>query len=594
MRGGKSDIPVRMTAKEKLYVGKSRSSKVKRLEKYTWGIGIEHETHIFHSPLHKVKTQNENFVLFDGFEPTLRLLKAHDSKKITLTEKDIAFLETVPFEATGRKCNGVFVLQKAPINMPEFITTRPISSLKTGKRGMETYCTEIYQHQKRFFNLMRKDKVVQQQIKKYGALSTFPFGMSNYVAFPLKSTATYKFAKDANGKRKVNPEYTGSYHLTITLPYTDKTSDTVFIEKHQNFANQLQWLEPLLLTAFFSCDDKAVGTTEKRIRGSYRILSVGWGNLAGSDVRKLKDGIGRYSVIDSYWRDGLDYYQKKKLKPCLTPTPPAKREGGISALSSNLRTFDASKEDKHERSGAPMKKPYGMEFRIFDHFQDEFLIEMCRIIVYVAENSRKHKSKKYVYKNRAWIKATQNIMLHGWRAILEDDYIKELRQILGLKIKTKKRMALHVFEEINKELFQKNKNGDYSYLMLDEKYSSPPLLPDINRRSWENGFMIRLNRNKKDLDNFNTLIKELPKGKHSVEGIRELYKCIFKTDGWMRNFEDVMYFLEKLECVKLQHKNDKISHISVVTKNKRHINSMNNFIHYEWTRGLRHISGGEW
>merc|ERR1711990_136134 len=100
--------------------------------------------------------------------------------------------------------------------------------------------------------------------------------------------------------------------------------------------------------------------------------------------------------------------------------------GGLSALSSNLRTFDASKEDKHERSGAPMKKPYGMEFRIFDHFQDEFLVELCRIIVYVAENSRKHKSKKYVYKNRAWIKATQNIMLHGWRAILEDDYIKEL------------------------------------------------------------------------------------------------------------------------------------------------------------------------
>ena len=205
MRGGRSDIPVRMTAKEKLYVGKSRSSKVKRLEKYTWGIGIEHETHIFHSPLNKVKTPNENFVLFDGFEPTLRLLKAHDSKKITLSKKDIEFLETVPFEATGRKCNGVFVLQKAPINMPEFITTNPISSLKTGKRGMETYCNEIYQHQKRFFNLMRKDKVVKQQIKKYGALSTFPFGMSNYVSFPLKSTSTYKFAKDSNGKRKVNP-----------------------------------------------------------------------------------------------------------------------------------------------------------------------------------------------------------------------------------------------------------------------------------------------------------------------------------------------------------------------------------------------------
>jgi hypothetical protein len=591
MRGGRSDIPVRMTASDKLYKGKYKSAKMKRLEKYTWGIGIEHETHIFHTPTNKVKTSNQNFILFDGFEPTLRLLKAHDSKQIILSERDIDFLETIPFEATGRKCNGVFVLQKAPINMPEFITTRPISSLKTGKRGMEMYCTEIYKHQKRFFNLMRKDKVVQQQIKKYGGLSTFPFGMSNYVAFPLKSTATYKFAKDATGKRKVNPEYTGSYHLTITLPYTDKTSDTVFIEKHQNFANQLQWLEPLLLTAFFSCDDKAVGTTEKRIRGSYRILSVGWGNLAGSDVRKLKDGIGRYSVIDSYWRDGLDYYQKKKLKPCLTVTPPAKREGGISALSSNLRTFDASKEDKNERSGAPMKKPYGMEFRIFDHFQDEFLIELCRIIVYVAENSRTHKANKYVYKNRAWIKATQNIMLHGWRAILEDDYIKELRQILGLKITTKSRLALNVFETINKELFKKNKNGDYSFLMLDNKYTTPPFLPDINRRSWENGFMIKLNRNKKDLDNFNTFIKHLPKGKNNINNIREIYKNIFRTDGWMRNFEDIMYFLDKIDYVRLVHTNDIISSVSTLSKNIRNIKNMNDFIHREWNLGFEYIRG---
>lgn len=587
MRGGKSDIPVRITAQEKMYKSKSKN---KRLEKYTWGIGIEHETHIFHSPINKIKSPNENFVLFDGFEPTLRLLKAHDSRKITLSEKDISFLETVPFEATGRKCNGVFVLQKAPINMPEFITTRPISSLKTGKRGMETYCNEIYQHQKRFFKLMRKDKTVQKQIKKYGDLSTFPFGMSNYVAFPKKSTASYSFDKDKNGKRKINPEYTGSYHLTITLPYTEKTTDTVFIEKHQNFANQLQWLEPLLMTAFFSCDDKAVGTKEKRIRGSYRILSVGWGNLAGSDVRKFKNGIGRYSVIDSYWRDGLDYYQKKKLKPCLTATPPAKREGGLSALSSNFRTFDASKEDKYERSGAPMKKPYGMEFRIFDHFQDEFLIELCRIIVYVAENSRVHKSKKYVYKNKAWIKATQNIMLNGWRALLDDDYIKELRQILGLKIKTKSKLALNVFDTINKELFQKNKNGDYSILLLDKKYSKEPFLPDINRRSWDNGFMIKLNRNKKDLDNLNLFVHSLPKGKNDVCHIKKIYENIFKTDGWMRNFEDVLYFLEKMDYVKLQHKNDIIVSMSLLSKNIKLFKNMNEEIHYEWNLGTKYIS----
>jgi hypothetical protein len=584
MKGGRSDIPVRMTALDKIYKSKSKSGKIKRLEKYTWGIGVEHETHIFHTPPDDEKKPQKDFILFDGFSPTIRVLQANESNKIKLSMRDVDILEQIPFEATGRKCNGVFVLQKAPINMPEFISTKPVSSLKTGHRGMESHCKEVLELQNRYFQLLKHDKTVNKQIKKYGPLSTYPFGMSNYVSFPKKSNSTYTFDKDKKGNTKINPEYTGSYHLTMTLPYTDKTSNKVFIEKHRNFANQLQWLEPLLLTSFFSCDDKAVGTSEKRIRGSYRILSVGWGNLAGSDVRKLKDGIGRYSVIDSYWRDGLEYHQKSKLNPCLKPTPPAKREGGISALSSNFRTFDASKEDKNERSGAPMKKPYGMEFRIFDHFKDEFLIELCKIMIYVAENSRVHKSTKYVYKNKAWIDAAQKVMLYGWRAILNDDYIKELRNILGLKIATKSRMALKVFETINKELFNKHKNGDYSYLMLEQKYKKPPFLPNINRRSWEHGFMVKLNREKTELEKFNNFISLLPKGnkKINIGIVTALYKHAFKTDGWMKNLDDVLYFMEGIKYVKLSLSGDKIVHITTISKNMVKIDNMNLYIHSSW------------
>ena len=56
----------------------------------------------------------------------------------------------------------------------------------------------------------------------------------------------------------------------------------------------------------------------------------------------------------------------------------------------------------------------------FDHFQDEYLPELGKVLIYVAENSRIHKSKKYVYKNKAWIKAVQHVMMNGWRAILDE------------------------------------------------------------------------------------------------------------------------------------------------------------------------------
>jgi hypothetical protein len=600
MNGGKSKVntnrPIKFTVANKIYGKKRKSDRIKRLEKYTWGIGIEHEMHIFHKPLDYTTKKIENFILVDSFEPTLRLLQAADEGRIKITVKDMELLESVPFEATGRKCNGEFVLQKAPVNMPEFITTKPISSLKTGKRSIEHYCREILEHQNRFFKLMEMDKTVKKQIKKYGPLASFPFGMSNYVAFPKNNDEIYKFDKDKSNKIKINPEYTGSYHITITLPYTKLTTDRKFIEKHQNFANQLQWLEPLLLTAFFSCDDKAVGTTQKRIRGSYRILRVGWGNLAGSDIRKFKRGIGRYSVIDSFWRDGLDFYQKDKLKPCIKPTPPAVREGGISALSSNFRTFDASKEDKHERSGAPMKKPYGMEFRIFDHFQDEYLSELCKVIVYVAENSRVHTSNKYVYKNKAWIKAVQNVMMNGWRSILDDDYINELRTILGINIKTKSKIALKVFEVINKELFTKNKNGDYTFLMLDKKYKTPPILPNINRRSWDHGFMIKLNREPKIFAKYNKFISDIPNGKNSYDDIKNIYKKHFMSEGWMRNFDDVLYFMESHERLfaskfRLYHTNSKITYIEIKNKYKKKIINFNDQINTEWYYYLTDLLG---
>ena len=592
MIGGKKSIedPGRFTVIGKLYGKKKKTDKMKRLEKYSWGIGIEHEMHIFHEPLEGVNKKIDNFILIDGFTPILRLLKAVEEKKIKMSERDLRFLETIPFEATGRKCNGVAVLQKAPVNMPEFITTDPVSNLKKGKKGMEHYCREILDHQNNFYRLLRLDKTVRKQIEKYGELSSFPLGMSNYISFPKNNTSIYKFDRDKNGKIKVNTEYTGSYHITMTLPNTAKTTDRKFIEKHQNFANQLQWLEPLLLTAFFSCDDKAVGTTQKRIRGSYRILRIGWGNIAGSDVRKFKTGIGRYSDIDSYWRDGLDFYQKNKLKPCLTPTPPAIREGGISALSSNFRTFDASKQDKYERSSAPMKKPYGMEFRIFDHFQDEYLVELCKVLVYVAENSRKHMAKKYVYKNKAWIGAMQNIMMHGWRAIISEEYIKELRSILKIPIKTKSRIALTVFETVSKELFKKNKDGDYSYLMLDKKYKKPPHLPDINRRSWNHGFMVKLNRESDSMKKYNTFLEKLPNGKHGYDKIKALYKDAFKTPGWMVNYEDVLYYMEHYGkataniTVTLTHKNSKISFITINKKRYSKIVNFNEQIYYEWNK----------
>ena len=449
-------------------------------------------------------------------------------------------------------------------------------------------------------DILSSDKSVLNNIKKYGELSVFPFGMTSY--YKYSNNSKYKFDKNSNNLDKVNRDYTGSYHLTITLPYKPSINKKDFIEMHEHFANQIQWLEPLLLCSFFSSDDKAVGTSKTYARGSYRIMNIGWGNLAGSDIRRFNKGIGRYANIKSYWREGLEFEGINKLKPCYNPSASAVKEGECrkliqeyckksksfsesackkfiddnkslnisddlveyciktsedkicticsSSLSSDIRTFGDRKilGDKIA-SGAPMDVSRGIEIRIFDNFSSDYLIELCRIIVYIAANSQITKTTKYVYKNKEWINAVQSIMKLGWKALLSINFIKLLRKELGLKIKISKDniddlIAFNVFQKIINELYEKTKNHDFVKLML-QKYETSVQLPKLNKHSWEFSFLIKLNRNTLLKKKFKDFLKELDKyNTISCETYIKIYHKFFSKKNWLNNLEDILFFMK--------------------------------------------------
>ncbi len=573
-----------ITFADKLRKKESRKSKYKRLKDYTWGMGLEHEMQVFHKPSHNPAKNITEFIMFNSTPYIGELLKGD---KITVLDKE--FLSQIPFEPTGRKCAGKVVLPKTPINMPEFITEKPFSSLKTGKRPIESYCVEIKEKENRYFALLHlNDKVVKVE-EKYGQLNQFPFGVCNYFKYPLNTGTDYRFKKNNKGKDKLYTDYLGSYHLTLTLPFTEKTPLNKFIKMHQNFANQIQWIEPLLIAAFFSSDEKAVGTSEKRIKGSYRIVRVGWGNLAGSDVRKFNEGIGRYADILPYWRDGLDFYNMRKTNYCkdLSPELKKKEPGAVSGFSSNFRTFGSTDPARpwHRESGISMTKPNGIELRIFDHFDSYYLPELCKLAIYVAENSRVHQTKKYVYKDKNWIKALQTIMMNGWNAELPKEYIDELKKQLNLKIRTKSRIAYDVLYEINQELFKLHRKGDWTYLMLEKEYKEAPKLPQINRQSWETGLMLKLNRDSKLMDKFNRLVKKFPNGQLSMKEFEQLFFKYYDKKLWKRDVIDFVYFLESIGFVTLSYKMD--GNINFINKNKEHVRDVKNFnneIIQEWNR----------
>jgi hypothetical protein len=534
----------------------------KKLLKYRWGVGIEHEMQLFHNPYMKMdiskslasKKIDDSHIIFDSLRPTIKLLK-NPKEYSQLTSTDHAFLDSVPFEPSGRKCSGEYVLEKVPVGMPEFITTNPFSSLDHNPKQIEDYCDEIIGQERKFIQLMMLDDLVVKQVNKYGTLASYPFGMSNYIKVPTESsrlTDTYRY------KKKLYEDYTGSYHITLTLPYDKTRSEEKqykkeFIKNHQQFANQFQWLEPLLLVGFFSSDQKSMGTADARIRGSFRLMRTGWGNLATSDVRKFKTGIGRYANIKAHWRKGLEFKDLDKLKYCNKVSIP--EPGAVSALGANFRTFGSTDPLRpwHRESGIGMTVPNGIEIRIFDHFPQTYIKDLCRIIIYIAENSRVHTTNRYVYKNTSWIKATQEVMKQGWKAILPIGYVKELRKNLGLKINTKSLRACDILNVVNIELFKKNRNGDYAYLMTRNRYkiNNPPNIPNINRNSWEYGFLIKLINTKTSLNKkFFKLLKELPL-KTTITPVifSELFYKSFDKALWKNNIEDIMYFLQTYDVL---------------------------------------------
>ena len=524
--------------------------KDKSLNDYTWGLGIEHEMHIFHKPP-STKDNITDFTLFDSYSAVQRILEDKENSK-NLSYDDYTFLKNeVPFETSGRRCNDQWVIKTVPVKMPEFITMNPFCSIEKN-RDIKNMTKEIVESKKRFYNLLMLDKTTKKLVKKYGEFSEHPFGMTRTLKCPIsQENGTYKFEKDKKGGDLLLPEYNGSYHITFTLPYKETTSNKEFIKMHKNFCNQLQWIEPLLLTSYFTGDEYAPGSKQDRVRGSFRVMIIGWGNFAGTDIRLLDKGIGRYAKTPTYWRENLHFKDVEKLKPCYAPSPMALKEGATSSLSSDFRTFGSTDplRPMHRESGIGMTKPNGVEFRIFDHFSDKYIEHLVMLISLIAENSRVTTTRGYVYENKVWISELHNIMKNGYKAKLSKTYINLLRKKLDLKINTTSMVAIDIFKIIYKELWDKNINGEWSKIfncLIKPDYNKI-VIPEVNKKAWQFAFMIKLNNDSKLMNKFNLLSKYLNENK-KVD-YEDFTKNVLKFFGksWVCDVEDIAYFYESLK-----------------------------------------------
>ena len=515
---------------------------------YIWAIGIEHETQLLYYNLSRSIKDYEIMKLENICEYMLRnwdklrkfYLKQKDSDKLLIktlfSDKNFNFLQEIvvrKFESTGRKCNGKYVIKPVhdknnnTVKMPEFVSDSPFK-----KYSIEKYCDQITEQQNRFINIILFHPKLRKKLQDSMPLP-FPYGMSNYIKCD----------------NKLFKDYTGSFHITITLPFTSKTTNKKFIENHKAFANAVQWIEPLLVAGFFSGDDKSIGSKDKLVKGPFRVTCIGWGNFAGSDVRKFEQGIGRLTNHKHNWRDGLNFHNKSKTNHCkkVSKLIQLREPAAMSGFSSDFRTFGG----EEHISGYGMAKPNGVELRIFDNIHTSYTTRLCRLLVYVAENTRKHKVSKYVYTDKDWKKSLHNIVENGWKAKVTLNYLKKLRIIFNLKLKTPSLRAWDVLTTLNEEVFSKNKTGLWSKLLLKKIYQKPTSLICINRESLECGFLISMNRNNSLRLKMKKLYNNL-NNKMNLKDFTKIFYKLFNKSHFKNDEEDILYILETLKCVTLK------------------------------------------
>jgi hypothetical protein len=355
---------------------------------------------------------------------------------------------------------------------------------------------------------------------------------------------------------KIYRDYVGSFHYTITLPfekkevYTEKDQEK-FRNMHYNFGAMFQWMEPLLLAAYFSCDQEAMGTKKKKIRGSFRVARVGWGNFAGSDMRKKTTGVGRYADIFPYWRKNFQFDESEIVDQCSPRNPGLEEDQAVSSFSSNIRTFGppTPNKPKNRVSGAKMTIPNGVEIRIFDHFPTIYLLSLLQIIILIAANSATTTVKDFVYEDKEWITTLQQIMLQGWKYNVSDLFIQKIKNVLGLQVvKFKSRRAYDVLCGLVDALFEKNKDSDIVFMMYGPL--KKPFVPSINKHSWDFAFMLKLLKDKDLYKRYLIFIDKI---------IDETDVNVFKKklvevfgDDWKNNADDILWFLEGKHLLSLE------------------------------------------
>ena len=555
----------------------------KEIPPITWAAGLEMEATYLLNPLDSDKSWDKG--LKELYMLDMDKIWQYNKKKFKDKGKQkYPYLDVV--EASGRKCSGKYIIKPdPPFSMLEIVTDKPYTLVRptydtTDILYYARYLIDIQVEAIKNLNDFYYNEKLWKNNKTYNSIIPYPYAMSDRL-----KNADIVLGKMKNTPLKTN--YTGSYHLTLTLPFYSLSYNLdQYYEQYKRYINQFQWIEPLIVALYTTTDMRGIGSKTVHSRASYRILLSGWGQPGGSDVRKFEEGLTRKVNIPLYWREGMNYPGMEDVKQyCANPDRKYDIEHvdpdrNLYDMGGDFRTPSGEHGQSWEVRDRLKGKYFGVEMRILDVFPPKYIASFLRVIAFLVENSRESENKIYVYEDKDWIAAMQSVFKSGWRAELPKKYIEKLELALNLKFPKKPKMLDAFWTVFLKVLYNKNHKGFYVAQLLPQMMrddfstpvpakEQPPLEKrNPNRESMDFGILLKLNDSVKIRDILQKTFQSLPiDSKITLEKLEKHYNKMMDSN-WKNNLIDLVYFFEYRDGLSIIPDNDGFIKYITITQNQ--------------------------
>jgi hypothetical protein len=184
-------------------------------------------------------------------------------------------------------------------------TAIEFKTIKYENLNYEEGLKDLIELEKTFFYIINNIPILKDLTDMFGELMYHNIGSVD------KSVSILSVFDLDNYYENINEDYTGSYHIWLTAPYTANMPMTKFLHIHSTLANKLQLLEPIFCAHFSSPSYNAFNESNMQSKASLRQFLNAYSNYGTSDV-SLMNGTKK-KFIDYYYLSEDDIINKKRM-----------------------------------------------------------------------------------------------------------------------------------------------------------------------------------------------------------------------------------------------------------------------------------------